>query len=64
MQRDNQRFCPLIQGDCRRDCQWCDTVIDLSEDGASETLVCAVMGIYAQMLVEDEWFPDDCDMPW
>lgn len=54
-------FCPIIQGDCRRDCQWCDVVTHLEEDGASQELVCAVMGLYASMLDldADGWLIDD-----
>ena len=56
-------FCPLIQGDCRRDCQWCDTVTEFDDEGVLETLVCAVMGIYAYclspMIDEDGWAVDD-----
>lgn len=65
MGRTNKPFCPLIKDDCRRDCQWCDPVTEISEDGIGERLECAIMDIAAAALnmagVIDEngWMADD-----
>lgn len=61
----NKRFCPMINDDCRRDCQWCDPVTELTDDGIMETLECAMMDIAAGMLAlsgiinDDGWLADE-----
>lgn len=65
MQSDNAGFCPLIQGDCRRDCVWYSPIVELREDGVSEEPGCAVMDIAAglmysvDMIDGEGWMADD-----
>lgn len=61
----NNGFCPLIKGECRRDCKWCDPVTELTDDGVMETLECAVMDIAAALMFnmgyinDNGWLADD-----
>lgn len=61
----NKGFCPILKSSCRRDCQWCDVVTILDEDGAEEELVCAITNIASFMLGamvdEDGWIYYDGD---
>lgn len=59
----NRAFCPILKDDCRRDCQWCDVVTELDDNGCNEELVCAIANIAAFAMApyidEDGWAYDD-----
>lgn len=44
-------FCPITKDECREDCEWIDVMYDMNEDGIERTTQCAIIGIYAAILV-------------
>lgn len=47
----NNGFCPLIKGECRRDCKWCDPVTVMDDEGFDEELVCQVANIASSIML-------------
>lgn len=59
------KFCPLLKGDCRRDCAWYSPIVELCDDGVLEEPACAIMDIAAglmfsvDMIDGEGWMYDD-----
>lgn len=47
-------FCPLTKHRCRTDCMWSYSEVELDEEGARETIKCAI-NLIAESIEGEEW---------
>lgn len=46
----NDTFCPILKDNCRSDCQWVYENIEITDDGISRTVNCAMNYIVETLL--------------
>lgn len=44
-------FCPITKRECSDNCAWIDVRYEMNEDGIERKTVCAIVGIYATLLI-------------